>query len=159
MAGPRRGGAGILSRGPVRLHQPQPWQELDHTADAGVVVEGATPEEALARLVLALGSVLAGRGPIDAEQTWSLRATGEDRVAVALALLRDLLYRFAVERLLPAWCEVVRLDAHGAELRVGAGRWDPALHGEGADVKAITYHAASFEEAGAGWRAQVVFDV
>jgi SHS2 domain-containing protein len=78
---------------------------------------------------------------------------------VALAVLRELLYRFAVERMIPAWCEVVRLDAHEAELWVGAGRWDPALHGSGSDVKAITYHAASFEEAGAGWRAQVVFDI
>jgi SHS2 domain-containing protein len=42
---------------------------------------------------------------------------------------------------------------------VGFGRWDVARHAEGSDVKAVTWHAASFEPAGAGWRARVLFDI
>jgi hypothetical protein len=48
----------------VRYELPQPFQDLDHTADVGVAVEGASAEETLARLVLALAALLAGGGPV-----------------------------------------------------------------------------------------------
>jgi SHS2 domain-containing protein len=55
---------------------------------------------------------------------------------------------------------VERLDAAGAAVRVGCGRWDPALHAEGVDLKAVTWHAAGFGRGADGtWRAQVVFDI
>jgi SHS2 domain-containing protein len=144
----------------VRYQLPQPFEQLDHTADLGVAVEGASAEEALARLVLALGSLLAGGGPapVRAEREIAVEG-GPDLRGTALAVLRELLYRFAAERLIPAACEVLRLDEAGARVRVAFAGWDPALHREGTDVKAVTWHASAFEPAGDGWRAQVVFDV
>lgn len=142
------------------LSLPQPFEDLDHTADVGVRVRGATAAEALERLCLALGALLAGGGPVAAE--------AEERIAVAggpglcgsaLALLRELLYRFATARRIPAAVEVLRLDALGAEARVRSGPWDPALHAEGQDVKAVTWHLARLEPEGGGWVAQVVLDV
>ncbi len=143
----------------MRWALPQPYEELSHTADAGVAVLGASPEEALARLVLALGALLAGGGSVAAVDEARLEVAGDGLAGVAVAALRELLYRFAVARLVPAWCEVVRLDGEGADLRVGLGRWDPERHREGADIKAVTYHAARFDRTGDGWRAQVIFDV
>jgi hypothetical protein len=43
----------------MRYTLPQPYQQLDHTADVGVVVHGDSPLEALARLVLAYASLAA----------------------------------------------------------------------------------------------------
>jgi SHS2 domain-containing protein len=143
----------------VRLSLPQPWQEIAHTADVGAAVEGETADEALARLVLALGALLAGGGPVEVVREDRVAASGADRAQTAVNVLRELLYRFATERLLPVACEVLRFDDHGAELSVGSGSWNPLLHAEGADVKAVTYHAARFEPAGGGWRAQVLFDI
>ncbi len=114
------------------LRLPQPFEDLGHTADLGVRVRGASPEEALARLVLALGSLLAG-GEAVAER-------GEERVAVAggpglagtaVAFLRELLYRFATRRVIPAAVEVLRLDEAGAEATVRSGEYDPDRHAEG----------------------------
>ncbi len=144
----------------MRYALPQPYREIPHTADVGVEVEGATPEEALSRLVLALAALLAGGGAVEAEreEIVSVEADG-DLARLAVTVLRELLFRFATERLVAASCEVRRLDGRGAEIAVGLGRWDPVLHAEGADVKAVTWHAASFERAGAGWRARVLLDV
>jgi protein archease len=144
----------------VRYALPQPYREVPHTADVGVEVEGATPEEALSRLVLALAALLAGGGAVEAEreEIVSVEADG-DLARLAVTVLRELLFRFATERLVPASCEVRRLDGRGAEIAVGFGRWDPVRHAEGADVKAVTWHAARFERAGAGWRAGVLLDV
>jgi len=153
----RGGGA---DDGGVRYELPQPYQELSHTADTGIAAEGATREEALARLVLALGALLAGGGSVtpDAEET-VVAAGGADLAQTAVAALREVLFRFATRHVVPGACEVLRLSPGRAELRVAFGRFDPARHREGADVKAVTYHRARFEPVPGGWRAQVILDV
>jgi SHS2 domain-containing protein len=144
----------------VRLALPQPFEDLEHTADVGVRVEGATAEEALARLVLAQAALLAGGGAVTASREARIEVAAGRLEEAAVELLRELLFRFATARALPAWCEVERLDGSGAAIRVGLGDWDPALHGEGVDIKAVTWHAARLERAPDGrWRAQVVFDI
>ncbi len=115
--------------------------------------------EALARLVLAFASLLAGGAPVEAEREQRIAVRGgPGRALAAVALLRELLWRFATDRVVPAACEPVRIDDAGAEATIAFGRWDPSRH-EGADVKAVTYHAARFEPEGGEWIAQAVFDV
>ncbi len=144
----------------MRLALPQPFEDLGHTADLGVRVRGASAEEALARLALALGTLLSGGGEVPAEREETLRVAGGPGLAgTGVALLRELLFRFATERLVPAAVEVVALTEDAAEARVAFGRYDPARHAEGADVKAVTLHRARLEREGDGFVAQVVLDV
>jgi protein archease len=144
----------------VRLRLPQPYEDLGHTADVGVRVRGATPEEALGRLALALGTLLSGGGPAPPGADRRIAVPGgPGRAGTAVALLRELLFRFATERLLPAEIEVHRADEAGAEATVAFARWDPERHAEGADVKAVTWHAARLEPEGGGWIAQAVLDI
>jgi SHS2 domain-containing protein len=144
----------------VRLALPQPWEELSHTADVGIAARGDTPEEALARLVLALGALLAGGGAVTEDRVWDLAVReGEGLAQTSVAVLREVLYRAATGRAIPCACEVTALRPGEARLRVGAGPRDPALHAEGADVKAVTWHDARLEPDGPGWRAQAILDV
>jgi SHS2 domain-containing protein len=144
----------------VRWSLPQPYEDLDHTADVGVRVEGASAEEALARLVLAEAALLAGGGPVETSREDRIAVAAPDLATAAVELLRELLYRFATARELTGWCEVEQLGANRAAIRVGLGRWQPELHGEGVDLKAVTWHAARLERgAGGRWQAQVVFDI
>ncbi len=79
---------------------------------------------------------------------------------LAVALLRELLFRFATERVIAGACEVLELrPGSPAEVTLGFGRYDPEAHGEGLDLKAVTRHAARFEEADGRWRARVIFDI
>ncbi len=154
----------------MRYALPQRYEDLGHTADVGVRVRGASAEEALARLALALGTLLAGVGlGADAAEAGAAGPiVGEERLAVpggpglagtAVALLRELLFRFATERLIPAEVEVRRAAEDGAEAIVAFARYDPVRHAEGADVKAGTWPAARLEREGAGWVAQAVCDI
>src|ERR687884_156770 len=102
----------------MRYTLPQPYRDLAHTADVGVAVEGSSAEEALARLVLAYAALLTGGEPVEEAREERLSAVGDGRAAVAIALLRELLFRFATERLVPGACEVARLDERGAEIAV-----------------------------------------
>jgi len=144
----------------MRLALPQHFEDLEHTADVGVAVEGASPEEALARLVLAQAALLAGEGEVEALREERIAVQGNGHLELAIGLLRELLFRFATERVIAAECEVLALEPSArVEVAVGLGRYDPQLHGEGLDLKAVTWHAARFEELGGRWRAQVVFDI
>ena len=144
----------------MRLALPQPWEEVPHTADLGVAARGATPEEALARLVLALGALLAGGGAVEAErENLFTISEGSDRAQTAVAVLRELLFRFATQGAIPCACDVRSLCAGEARLLVASGSRDPVRHAEGVDVKAVTWHEARLEPDGDGWRAQVILDV
>ena len=144
----------------TRLALPQPYEDLDHTADVGVRVEGATAGEALSRLVLAQAALLAGGGAVQPSREERVEIAAGDLAGVAVELLRELLFRFATARAIAAWCEVERLDERGAAVRVGLGSWDEQVHGEGVDLKAVTWHAARLaRDADGRWRGQVVFDI
>jgi SHS2 domain-containing protein len=144
----------------TRFERPQPYEEIDHTADAGVVVRGRTREETLARLVLAFAElVTAGRPAMKCcERSFSVEP--DDDASVAVDLLRELFFVFESERLIPIAVEVVRfeLDA-GAEVRVDLATYDAVEHAEGLVLKAVTLHEARFEARSDGWEAAVVFDV
>jgi SHS2 domain-containing protein len=126
-----------------------------------VEVEGASAGETLARLLLAQSALLAGGGPVRVERDDRVAVVAQETLAeAAVALLRELLFRFATERVIAGSCEVLALEAGApAEVAVGFGRYDPELHAEGIDIKAVTRHAARFEEVDGRWRARVVFDI
>lgn len=142
------------------MHLPQPFEELDHTADAGVLVHGQSAEQTLARLVLALSAVLTGGGAVSAERDLTVQVERGDRAAMAVDVLRELLFRFECEMVVPESCAVTRFDPeHGCTVEVGVGPYDPEAHVDGLALKAVTLHAARFERDADGWLAQVVFDV
>lgn len=142
------------------LELPQPFEDLGHTADLGVRVRGRSAEEALARLALALGTLLSGGAPVEAAEEERLAVAGGPGLAdAAVALLRELLFRFATRRAIPAAVEVLRVDPSGAEAVVRSGRYDPERHAEGEDVKAVTWHRARLERVGDEWVGEIVFDV
>ncbi len=141
------------------LALPQPYEDFAHTADLGLRARGATPEEALGRLALALSSVLTGGAPAGAGREERLTTVGgPDLAGSAVGLLRELLFRAATAREVAAAIDVERVDARGATALVAFAPYDPE-RGEGTDVKAVTWHAARLEREGAGWMAQVVLDV
>jgi len=143
----------------VRLKGPQSWEDLGHTADVGLRVRGASVEEALGRLVLAFATLVTGGEPAEpvGEEVLSV-AGGPGLAGTAVALLRELLFRLATERLVPVEIEVRSADEHGAVAAVLLGRHDPERHAEGTDVKAVTWHAARLERDGDAWIAQIVLD-
>ncbi len=144
----------------VRFSLPQPWEDLGHTADVGVRVRGATAEEALARLALAFSTLVTGGAPVAPLREERLEvAGGPGLTGSAVALLRELLFRLATEREVPAEIEVHAVDATSVVATVAFGRHDPERHAEGADVKAVTWHAARLEQEGDGWVAQIVLDI
>ena len=141
----------------MKIEAPITYRELDHTADVAIEIDGRTEEEVYARAALALGQMLAGGGPMTQAVERTLEPAGHDRVSQLVDLCRDVLAAFYDERLILCAVEV-RLGPPFAATGWFT-KWDPALHREGVDVKAVTYGGARFEPDGEGWRAQLIFDI
>ena len=154
-----RGSAGYIQG--VRYALPQPFLDLEHTADAGVEVEGGTGQEALARLVLALAALLGGGQVATGGRDEVFEVSSEPGLeGVAVALLRELLFRFATERVLPVACEVLQLSPEQARVMVSLAPYDPHLHAEGLDIKAVTRHEALLGcDTSGRWRGRILFDI
>ncbi|HUR64680.1 MAG TPA: archease [Candidatus Thermoplasmatota archaeon] len=140
---------------------------VDHTADLAIEAEGASAEEVLADAGRGLTAVLTGQrdlhalGRPDRELAFAVEAP--DRVALMVAFLSELLWHSESQDLL--WLGggitlgtgregIARLEARG-----NAVRHDPARHGRGVEVKAVTYHDTRFEQDGGRWHLRVLLDI
>ncbi len=143
------------------LTHPQPYEEISHTADLTIEVQGADPSETLARLVLALADQLCGGGELRAHKEVRIEVEPGELVIMAIDVLREVLYRFATRGEIPERCGVVRVDeSAGTKVVLRMGRYDERLHGGGSDIKAVTYHQPRFEKTPNGvWVARVTLDI
>lgn len=144
---------------------------VDHTADLAIEATGASRGEVLAEAGLGLTAVLTGRGHPHllgrAEREVRFVVEAPDADALAVAFLSELLWLHESEDLLWLGGGVHVEPRPGGVLRATAGgnglRHDPALHGRGVEVKAVTYHGLRFAPAGgdpAGpWGLWVLLDI
>lgn len=139
---------------------------FEHTADVGIEAAGPDAETALAEAAHGLAEVIAGVTVHDhpreglVERVFYVEAP--DRESLLVAWLSELVWRFESEGLLWAGGGV-RLSETEDGLRIDvAGNmapYDPARHGTGVEVKAVTYHDVFLGPDGDGWRARVILDI
>ena len=137
---------------------PQPYEELDHTADVGILVRGDSAEQTLARLVLGFSQLATEGGQLVIEKTARIEVAADGCMDIAIDVLRELLFRFDCDEEVPVCCEIVHFDERSALLEVGFARLDERACEQGTELKAVTLHEARFERDG-DWIAQVIFDV
>ncbi len=141
------------------------YRIMEHTADLVIEADGADAGETLGLAGQALSCIATGRDDLH-----GLRPTGElafrvkapDRDALAVAFLSELLWFLDSESTL--WlgggAEVAETpDGWVAEVQGNAIVYDPSIHGQGTEVKAITYHDLAFGPRTKGWQLHVVVDI
>jgi SHS2 domain-containing protein len=139
---------------------PQPFETVEHTADTGVRVRGATREETLARLVLGHAQLLCAGAAPEATETVSLEVeVGEDAALVGVDVLREMNRLFCTRRVIAREVTAVEWSGAGVRIEVVVGPYDADAHNEGVDIKAVTFHEARFERDGDEFVAQVILDV
>jgi SHS2 domain-containing protein len=144
----------------VILEQPQPFTLVDHTADVGLRATGASAAEALGRLILGHAHLLCGGVYPRGELVVDVDLPPCPELAlVAVDALRQMARLFDTRHLIARSVSVATVGTDGARFTVTCGPYDAAVHGEGMEIKAITYHAARFEPDGDGFVAQVIVDV
>lgn len=143
------------------------WRLVDHTADVAIECDGPTKEVVLADAGVALTSVATGvEDPhaVPAEDEVALKVEAPDEEALVVAWLSELLWLFESEDLLWLGGGVELGGSPNGGFRLTAtgnvARYDPARHGQGTEVKAVTYHDMAFRRRNDGsWHLRVVLDI
>ncbi len=137
---------------------------LEHDADLGFEVVGATLDEVWDRGARALVGVMTDVARVARDETVELEVTAPDRVAAWVASLAELLVAFELEGWLLPEIEALRIDegADGVQVRFRARgeRYDPARHPGDTAIKAVTHHGAGLDRDARGrWRGRVLLDL
>lgn len=132
---------------------------LEHTADLGLWVTADDPPQLFAAAVGALAELMVS-GPRTGDISWlPLTLSASDLAELLVALLNEVVYLWDAESLLVVALELKELTPVRLDGRLGVLPRDPDTHQTAEPVKAVTYHRASVEPQGQGWRAQVILDV
>lgn len=89
----------------------------------------------------------------------AVHVRGEERVSLLFEWLRELLWRFNVDKAIWYPERIVGLTETTLEAIVREDPIDPSRHALRHEVKAVTYHELSIQEGPEGWTGQAIFDV
>ena len=140
-----------------------PWEALDHTADAGVVVTAGDREALFGEALRALTDCITDVGCVRPRASRAVRLVADDAELLLVEWLGEALYLFDVEGFLAAGARLTIAD-RGDDGLLLTGEMlgelhDPHRHPHKVAVKAITYHALEVARTASGWRARLIFDI
>jgi len=135
------------------------YELLDHVADMGILAWGPDEPAAFAEAVRALGDLLGGQGGVRAAEARSVCVLEPEPEAALVALLQEVLLALELDGWLAGGAALAaRADGALAGCLLGEP-FDPARHGEGLAVKAVTWHGLSVVRSKDRVEVRVVLDV
>lgn len=135
------------------------YETFDHTADLGLRVRAANLDTVFAEAGEALFSAIVDDlSAVESREAVKIEIAGSDLPYLLFDWLKELLFRFDVDRML-----FRRFDVRVGEWGLHATAWGEPLdedhHPLSHEVKAITYHGLTVERTEAGWLAEVIVDI
>ncbi len=141
------------------LSNVQRYKEIEHTADLGVEIYGATLEELFQNAGYALFDTIADITTVEPTVERSISVSGDDTESLMFNWLRELLYLFSVHEELYGEFEIHSLQPTAIEACIRGEQLDLEKHRFETEIKAITYHQFEVSQHEKSWQARVVFDV
>lgn len=137
------------------------FEILEHTADVGIKAEAVDLpgvfEQATLGLLDIIGTWAPGAG--GDPETVEIAVEAGDAGALLVEWLGEVLYVHDSRDAIVTSLEMSEVTAGRAAGRIGIAPRDEETYEGGTQVKAITYHRLSVEEAPDGWAATVYVDV
>ncbi|HUU69419.1 MAG TPA: archease [Planctomycetota bacterium] len=135
------------------------YEVIEHTADVGVRVRGATMAEVFANAAYGMFDLMSGNEAVRPEVERAVAVDAHDREELMVNWLSELLFVFETERLLLSDFEIAEIDERHVRATVRGERFDPERHASNFDIKAVTYYGLHVIQDDSTWMATVIFDV
>jgi len=132
---------------------------LDHTADAGIIVEADDLKQLFARAASGMFSVITDVNAIQLLDKTRISVEADDLHALMVRWLSELNYRHVTEHRLFGDFEISSLTDRRLEAEVRGEKINPARHSIYTEIKAITFHGLVIENCDARWKATIIFDL
>jgi SHS2 domain-containing protein len=135
------------------------FEVFDHTADLGLRIQSADLNGLFVDAGRALLSVIVSEpNTVEPRESVTLQIAANELEYVFFDWLNELLYLFESKRFLAREFEAA-VQQSGLSAIVRGETYDPARHVLAHEVKAVTYHGLTVEQASDGWRAEVILDI
>ena len=138
---------------------PKKYEFIEHTADLGFKVYGASLEELFAHAAEAFFEAMVALEGVAEGTERSVEVEADALDDLMVSWLSELLYLFDAERLIFKSFQVKRIENNRLEATIRGEVLDPARHEIKSGVKAVTYHQLYVKEKDGGWEAQVILDI
>ena len=135
------------------------FETFEHTADIGLAIRGATPEELFENAALGLVDLMIDPTGLREEMRLDVALSAQDREALLVAWLNELLYLLDARGFLPRRCRVARMSGTDLAAELWGERVDRDRHSLRRLVKAATYHGLRVTNADGRWEARVILDL
>ena len=139
------------------------FEWIDHPADIGFRAYGKSLADAFENAALALTNIIGVTDNIDEKEEVFVELEAEDVEALLYEWLDHLIYLQGARRIVGGRFEVKELSKvkEGYELKakLWGEEYDPAKHGPGTEVKAMTYHMMEINQEPERCSVQVVVDI
>jgi len=138
---------------------PEWLEELEHTADTGIIVTAASLKELFGRAASGMFSVITDLSAVQPKVATRVSVEATDQKALMVRWLSELNVRHITKHWLFSRFEIIELgdthlsaDVHGEPI-------DPERHTIYTEIKAITFHDLQIEKEDEHWKAQIIFDL
>jgi SHS2 domain-containing protein len=149
-----------MAKGTADAHTVSGTYELiDHTADVGILVNGATCEELFARGAAALFDLMVNLDKVKSTETLDIELQADSLEDLFVAWLNELLFQAEAKEMFFSRFEVSSVTNRSLKASVMGERYKEDIHVLDMQVKAATYHQLNVSPSDDGWTARVIFDV
>lgn len=137
---------------------PEWLEQIDHTADIGIVVRADNLKQLFERAAWGMFSVITDL-PVRVQDRESIRVAAEERAGLMLQWLSELNFRHITGHKLYGQFEIVSISETELTAEAGSEKIDPERHTIYTEIKAVTFHGLSVEQNNGRWEARVIFDM
>ena len=137
----------------------QKYHHIDHTADLGIKVFGATLAELFENAAFGLFDNITNLEKVSPNSEFSVEVHAIDREALLVNWLSELNYLFLTRKELFKCFQINEINDEHLTATIEGEKLDLERHEIYTEVKAVTYHKLYVKETDQGWEAQVIFDL
>jgi SHS2 domain-containing protein len=135
------------------------FEILEHPADIGFRVFGATLQELFGNAAVAMLSIAAEIEDVAPQTEYALSATGTDYESLLVNWLSEVLYWFDGKRIALREFRVTHLEPESMRAAGWGEPYDADRHRSKLIVKAVTWHQLRIARHDGGWLAEVYLDI
>lgn len=141
------------------MTQPDWLEEIEHTADAGIVVHAGDMRQLFERAAWGMFALITDPESVRSRESVRIELEAGDRDSLMVQWLSELNFRHATEEMVFGEFHVEQLRDQRLLATIKGERIDAERHRLHTEIKAVTYHGLEIVQDEDGWRAQIIFDL
>ena len=135
------------------------YEFIDHTADLGIKLREKSLTRLFASAGYALFDIILEISQVQPKKSLDIHVSGEEIESILVDWLRELLFKFNMDRWVLKEFDIGKIDESGLQAVVKGETFDPSRHSLKTEIKAVTYHGLEVNRKNDGWEAQIIFDI